>query len=555
MQLFVKTLTGKTITVNTQPEHTVMDIMQAIESQEGTPPIQQRLIFAGQSLFAGRSLKSYKIKNEATLHMVLRLRGMISDFDESISDCTSLEWKEYLFGYRKEMPNDIACLEALAKEKQASRLDSFFSTTIQIPLAISQELIAFMDRVHEKNERSDLKILFENMDAFCELRLESPEKLYEHLCKLHSSQNRVSIALRRTEKTKGCISFHCDGGYATKTVQVCLNSDTEYEGGRLLFFAQGKCFCPKREKGFVSIHNRDILHAVTSLRSGIRYSLFVVDKANTLGKSVVRMDDEAVKKILANDTDGEVEDITDACLAEQEAENKRSAIDLTSEPSPKRKRTKNATAGNSSETPEGEEGEDTEWWQPEAVFAKIEANPNVIRRAPELLFPEGNNDPVTCSKCVKDEHNFAVFLPAVWRSDTPLMGIAMMHSKKHLTKSRWTMEKLIKLKSHFPNLKVSDEHWSTYPHWSLHHYIKNIIFDAEKCDIQEALRFVSLFCDKKQLLRVLGTEQVVKRKDIVHTLKGFKMTKGLTRRKSVLIECLVDILYGESLHQHQERNE
>lgn len=337
MQLFVKTLTGKTITVNTQPEHTVMDIMEAIESQVGTPPIQQRLIFAGQQLFAGRSLKCYKIKNEATLHMVLRLRGMISDFDESISDGTSLEWKEYLFGYRKEMPNDLACLEALAKEKQASRLNSFFATTIQIPAA--KELIAFMDRVYEKNKRSDLKILFKNMDAFCEL-LGSSEKLYEHLCKLHSSQDLVSIALRRTQKTKGCISFHCDGGYATKTVQVCLNSETEYVGGRLLFFAQGKCFCPKREKGFVSIHNRDILHAVTSLRSGIRYSLFVVDKANTLGKSVVRMDDEAVKKILANDANGEVEDITDTCLAEQEAENKRSAIDLTSEPSRKRQRTK-----------------------------------------------------------------------------------------------------------------------------------------------------------------------------------------------------------------------
>ena len=396
MQLFVKTLTGKTITLDTQSTHTVMDIMQAIESQEGTPPVQQRLIFAGKQLFAGRSLKSYKIKHEATLHMVLRLRGMISDFNHLINDDISLEWKEYLFGYRKEMPTDLACLEDIAKEKNASRLNSFFTTTIRIPTTISQELTAFMDRVYEKNKQADLKILFKDMDAFCELRFGFPEKLYEHLCKLHSSQNRVSIALRRTQKTKGCIPFHCDGGYATKTVQVCLNSDTEYEGGRLLFFAQGKCFCPKREKGFVSIHNRDILHAVTSLKSGTRYSLFVVDNSNTLGESVVRMNDEAVKNILANDVNDEVEDITDTCRAEQEAEDKRSTIDLTGEPLPKRQRTNNTASGNASETQEGEE-EEIEWWQPEAVFAKIEANPD-IASTPNLLFPDGDTDPVSRSK-------------------------------------------------------------------------------------------------------------------------------------------------------------
>ena len=161
---------------------------------------------------------------------------MISDFGESIFDDISLEWKEYLFGYRKEMPTRSESLAALAIKKNANAVESFLTTTVCIP-EVSKVLKAFMDKVYGKNKRADLKILFENTDAFCELGIS--DKIYDQLCKLHSSHEKVRIALRRTEKTNGCIPFHCDGGYATRTVQVCLNSDTEYEGGRLLFFAQG----------------------------------------------------------------------------------------------------------------------------------------------------------------------------------------------------------------------------------------------------------------------------------------------------------------------------
>jgi len=89
MQVFVKTLTGKSLTIYIESTSTVFELKKLIQSKEGIPPNQQRLIFYGRQLEDNKTLEYHKIYKECTIHLCLNMRGGMHHISSGHTDYCS----------------------------------------------------------------------------------------------------------------------------------------------------------------------------------------------------------------------------------------------------------------------------------------------------------------------------------------------------------------------------------------------------------------------------------------------------------------------------------
>jgi len=143
----------------------------------------------------------------------------------------------------------------------------------------------FVHSIQEMEGKSDtilqdLKLIFP--EGVLNQIVES-EKVEDMLKKHHANPGETKSVLRRTAQTKGCIPWHVDGSYSSSVVQYTLNDDKSYQGGRLCIYSDDiGLLVPRRPAGTLTVHRKE-MHAVSRCLSGVRYSLFIVDKSNGLG--------------------------------------------------------------------------------------------------------------------------------------------------------------------------------------------------------------------------------------------------------------------------------
>lgn len=199
----------------------------------GYNPNQLRLIFKGQPMADSWSIRD-RVQEGEVVHCIVQMRGDIGHFSQT--------------GLLSHPPSTVGACPG----------------------------VVFLNAVLEQHHCRTLCGMFELVWGEHELDLQTivASVGMETVEKIRALVEFDVIKVRRVQAGCGFIPFHYD--QSCQTLQVFLNPDTDYEGGRVLFQSEQGLYCPPRSRGCGTFHDNSVFHGVTSLTKGTRVSLFFI---------------------------------------------------------------------------------------------------------------------------------------------------------------------------------------------------------------------------------------------------------------------------------------